>query len=60
MSVGILGNKIGMTQIFDKRGCAIPVTLIKVGPCVITQIKNISTHGYNAIQLRIWAIILRS
>lgn len=51
MSVGILGNKIGMTQIFDEKGCAIPVTLIKVGPCIITQIKEVSTDGYNAVQL---------
>jgi large subunit ribosomal protein L3 len=51
VSIGILGNKIGMTQIFDEKGLAIPVTLIKVGPCVITQIKNLSTDGYNAVQL---------
>lgn len=51
MSIGILGTKIGMTQIFDEKGCAVPVTLIKVGPCIITQIKQISTDGYDAVQL---------
>jgi large subunit ribosomal protein L3 len=51
MSLGILGTKLGMTQIFDELGFAIPVTVIKAGPCVITQIKNSSTDGYNAIQL---------
>ena len=51
MSLGILGNKIGMTQIFDASGNVIPVTIIKVGPCVVTQIKTSLTDGYNAIQL---------
>lgn len=51
MSLGILGTKLGMTQIFDEAGFAIPVTVVKAGPCVITQIKNSSTDGYNAIQL---------
>ena len=47
----ILGNKIGMTQIFAENGDAIPVTIIKVGPCMVTQIKAIATHGYHAIQI---------
>lgn len=51
MSVGILGNKIGMTQIFEKDGNVVPVTIIKSGPCYITQIKSIETDGYNAIQV---------
>ncbi len=51
MCLGILGNKIGMTQIFNKNGKIIPVTLIKCGPCYITQIKSILTDGYNAIQI---------
>ncbi len=51
MSPGILGNKIGMTQIFDDVGNIIPVTLIKAGPCVVTQIKTTLTDGYNAIQI---------
>ena len=51
MSLGILGNKIGMTQIFNTKGDVIPVTIIKGGPCYITQIKSNSTCGYNAIQV---------
>ena len=51
MSIGLLGNKIGMTQIFDESGNIIPVTILKVGPCVITQIKTKSKDGYNSIQI---------
>lgn len=51
MSIGILGNKIGMTQIFDTKGEIIPVTIIKGGPCYITQIKSNENCGYNSIQL---------
>lgn len=51
VSVGLLGNKIGMTQIFDEFGNIIPVTILKIGPCVITQIKTILNDGYNAIQI---------
>jgi large subunit ribosomal protein L3 len=51
MAVGLLGNKIGMTQIFDESGNIIPVTILKVGPCVITQVKTIEKDGYNAIQV---------
>lgn len=51
MSVGLLGNKIGMTQIFDESGNIIPVTILKVGPCIVTQIKTVLTDGYNAIQI---------
>jgi len=51
VSVGVLGNKIGMTQIFDENGDAIPITIIKAGPCIVTQIKTIEKHGYNAIQI---------
>lgn len=47
----ILGNKIGMTHIFDKNGSSIPITVLRVGPCFITQIKTIDTDGYNAIQI---------
>jgi len=49
--VGILGNKIGMTQIFDELGNIVPVTVIKIGPCIVTQIKTTLSDGYNAIQL---------
>jgi len=51
VSLGLLGNKIGMTQIFDESGNIIPVTILKVGPCVITQVKTNLTDGYNAIQV---------
>lgn len=51
MNVGLLGNKIGMTQIFDESGNIIPVTILKVGPCVITQVKTKSKDGYNSIQI---------
>ena len=51
MSVGLLGNKIGMTQIFDESGNIIPVTILKVGPCVVTQVKMKSKDGYDSIQI---------
>lgn len=51
MCVGILGNKIGMTQVFDQNGKAIPVTILRVGPCFVTQIKTSSKDGYDAIQI---------
>ena len=51
MSVGLLGNKIGMTQIFDNSGNIIPVTILKVGPCVVTQVKTEARDGYNSIQV---------
>ena len=51
MAIGLLGNKIGMTQIFDESGNIIPVTILKIGPCVVTQIKTKSKDGYNSIQI---------
>ena len=52
MSVsGILGKKIGMTQIFDERGDVHPVTVLKAGPCVITQLKTLAKDGYEAAQI---------
>jgi large subunit ribosomal protein L3 len=51
VNVGLLGNKIGMTQIFDESGNIIPVTILKVGPCVITQVKTNQKDGYDAIQI---------
>ncbi|WP_353931636.1 50S ribosomal protein L3 [Okeanomitos corallinicola TIOX110] len=51
MSVGILGTKLGMTQIFNEEGVAIPVTVVKVGPCTVTQVKTKQTDGYSAIQV---------
>jgi large subunit ribosomal protein L3 len=51
VAIGILGNKVGMTQVFDEKGNVIPVTIIKSGPCYVTQIKSNENCGYNAIQL---------
>ncbi|MBE6639101.1 MAG: 50S ribosomal protein L3 [Ruminococcaceae bacterium] len=51
MKKGIIGKKIGMTQIFDEVGNAIPVTVIEAGPCVVAQIKTKENDGYEAIQL---------
>ena len=51
MSVGLLGNKIGMTQIFDESGNIIPVTILKVGPCIVTQVKTEAKDGYDSIQI---------
>ena len=51
MAVGILGKKLGMTQIFDEAGNAIPVTVVEAGPCVVTQVKTKDTDGYTSIQL---------
>jgi len=51
VSIGLLGNKIGMTQIFDESGNIVPVTVLKVGPCVITQIKTLLNDNYDAIQI---------
>lgn len=48
---GIIGKKIGMTSIYDEEGKQFPCTLIQAGPCVVTQIKNQETDGYNAVQL---------
>ena len=51
MKKGIIGKKIGMTQIFDEIGNVIPVTVIAAGPCVVSQVKTVENDGYNAIQL---------
>lgn len=51
MNKGLIGRKIGMTQIFDESGKVIPVTVIEAGPCVVAQVKTIETDGYQAIQL---------
>ncbi|MCS7249090.1 MAG: 50S ribosomal protein L3 [Anaerolineales bacterium] len=48
---GLLGKKLGMTQIFDELGVAIPVTLIEAGPCYVTQIRTVGRDGYSAVQL---------
>jgi large subunit ribosomal protein L3 len=51
VAVGILGKKLGMTQIFDDAGNAVPVTVVQAGPCVVTQVKTPDTDGYAAIQV---------
>ena len=51
MKKGIIGKKVGMTQIFDENGLVIPVTVIEAGPCVVAQVKTVETDGYDAIQL---------
>ena len=51
MKKGIIGKKLGMTQIFDEKGNVIPVTLIEAGPCTVAQKKTIENDGYAAIQL---------
>ena len=51
MKKGIIGRKLGMTQIFDAKGNVIPVTLIEAGPCAVAQKKTVESDGYNAVQL---------
>ena len=51
MPLGLLGNKIGMTQIVDDLGNLVPVTILRAGPCTVTQIKTVETDGYSAAQL---------
>ena len=51
MKKGIIGKKLGMTQIFDENGLVIPVTVIEAGPCCVTQKKTAETDGYEAVQL---------
>lgn len=51
MKKGLIGKKIGMTQIFDEAGNVVPVTVIEAGPCTVTQIKTMENDGYEAIQV---------
>ncbi|MBP9675779.1 MAG: 50S ribosomal protein L3 [Anaerolineaceae bacterium] len=51
MFKGLIGKKIGMTQIFDENGAALPVTLIEAGPCFVTQVRTLQNEGYSAVQL---------
>jgi large subunit ribosomal protein L3 len=51
MTLGVIGKKLGMTQIFNEEGLAIPVTVIKVDTTVVTQVKTVEKDGYNAIQV---------
>jgi large subunit ribosomal protein L3 len=48
---GLIGKKVGMTSIFDESGNNVPCTVLEVGPCVVTQIKNIENDGYQSVQL---------
>ena len=48
---GILGKKIGMTQVFDEKGDVHPITVLQAGPCVITQLKTLAKDGYDAAQI---------
>lgn len=48
---GLIGKKVGMTQLFDDAGRAIPVTVIKAGPCYVTQVRTVDQDGYSAVQL---------
>ena len=51
MANGLIGRKIGMTQIFDEEGHTVPVTVVEAGPCYVTQVKTMVSDGYDAIQL---------
>ncbi len=51
MFKGLIGKKLGMTQVFDEEGAAVPVTLIEAGPCFVTQIRTAQKDGYSAVQL---------
>ncbi len=51
MAITLLGTKLGMTRVFTDAGASVPVTVIELGPCVVTQIKTTETDGYNAVQV---------
>ena len=51
MFKGLIGKKLGMTQVFDEDGSAVPVTIIEAGPCFVTQIRTLDKDGYSAVQL---------
>ena len=51
MLKGLIGKKIGMTQIFDEQGVAYTVTLIEAGPCYVTQVRTAEKEGYSSVQL---------
>lgn len=51
MKKGLIGKKIGMTQIFDENGKVIPITVVEAGPCTVTQIKTMDNDGYEAVQV---------
>ena len=51
MKKGLIGRKVGMTQVFDEKGKVIPVTVVELGPCAVVQKKTVENDGYNAVQL---------
>jgi large subunit ribosomal protein L3 len=53
---GVLGNKLGMTQVWDENNRLVPVTVVKAGPCVVTQVRTDETDGYSAVQLAFGAV----
>ena len=53
---GVLGEKLGMTQVWDAENLLVPVTVIKAGPCVVTQVRNADVDGYDAVQIAFGAI----
>ena len=53
---GILGKKLGMTQIFDEENRVVPVTVVEAGPCVVTQVRTKETDGYEAVQIAFGAV----
>ena len=53
---GVLGEKLGMTQVFDENNRMVPVTVVKAGPCVVTQVRTAATDGYSGVQLAYGAI----
>lgn len=59
MQKGIIGKKIGMTQIFDDKGNVVPVTVVEAGPCVVVQKKTVENDGYAAVQLGYGEISLK-
>ena len=53
---GLLGEKLGMTQVFDENNRIVPVTVVQAGPCVVTQVRSVDTDGYSAVQIGFGAI----
>ena len=53
---GVLGKKLGMTQVFDKNNHIVPVTVVEAGPCVVTQVRTPEKDGYSAVQIAFGAI----
>ena len=51
MTPALLGTKVGMTRVYDEKGAVVPVTVVQAGPCHVTQVKNLESDGYNAVQL---------